>query len=57
VPLFLTTPFITAPATVLKKGPGTKTGTELSLDAVKAFREDAVSAGFACTAAAIPAAE
>lgn len=38
---------ITAPAGVLKKLPslGTKTATELSLDAVKAFREDAVSAG------------
>lgn len=38
---------ITAPADVLKKLPllGTKTGAELSLDAVKAFREDALSAG------------
>jgi transaldolase len=38
---------ITAPADVLKKLPamGTKTGAELSLDAVKAFREDAISAG------------
>lgn len=38
---------ITAPADVLKKLPalGTKTGEDLSLDAVKAFREDAVSAG------------
>ena len=35
---------ITAPADVLKKLPalGTKTGNELSLDAVKAFREDAL---------------
>ncbi len=35
---------ITAPADVLKKLPamGTKTGEELSLDAVKAFREDAL---------------
>jgi transaldolase len=38
---------ITAPADVLKKLPamGTRTGEELSLDAVKAFREDALSAG------------
>ncbi len=38
---------ITAPADVLKKLPamGTKTGEELSLDAVKAFREDALSVG------------
>ena len=38
---------ITAPADVLKKLPalGTKTGAELSLDAIKAFREDAVSVG------------
>ena len=38
---------ITAPADVLKKLPalGSKTGTELSLDAVKAFREDALAAG------------
>ena len=38
---------ITAPADVLKKLPalGTKTGAQLSLDAVKAFREDALSAG------------
>ncbi|ARQ00723.1 transaldolase family protein [Pseudorhodoplanes sinuspersici] len=38
---------ITAPADVLKKMPalGTKTGEDLSLDAVKAFREDALSAG------------
>jgi transaldolase len=38
---------ITAPADVLKKLPalGTKTGEDLSLDAVKAFREDALSAG------------
>ncbi len=37
---------ITAPAAVLKKLPslGTRTAAELSLDAVKAFREDAVSA-------------
>jgi transaldolase len=38
---------ITAPADILKKLPalGTKTGAELSLDAVKAFRTDAVAAG------------
>jgi transaldolase len=38
---------ITAPADVLKKLPalGTKTGAQLSLDAVKAFREDALAAG------------
>jgi transaldolase len=38
---------ITAPADVLKKLPalGTKSGDELSLDAVKAFRDDALSAG------------
>jgi transaldolase len=38
---------ITAPADILKKLPslGTKTGPELSLGAVKSFREDAVAAG------------
>lgn len=38
---------ITAPADILKKIPalGSKTGAELSLDAVKAFREDALAAG------------
>lgn len=38
---------ITAPADVLKKMPviGTKIGAELSLDAVRLFREDAVAAG------------
>lgn len=38
---------ITAPADVLKKLPaiGTKTGEDLSLDAVKAFRDDAIAAG------------
>jgi transaldolase len=37
---------ITAPADVLKKLPaiGTKTGSELSLDAVRLFREDALAA-------------
>ena len=50
---------ITAPAAVLKKLPalGTKTGSELSLDAVKAFREDAVSAGLTLPVAASRAAE
>jgi transaldolase len=40
---------ITAPADILKKLPalGTKTAAELSLDAVKAFRADAVAAGLA----------
>jgi transaldolase len=40
---------ITAPADVLKKLPalGTRTDAELSLDAVRAFREDAVAAGLA----------
>ena len=38
---------ITAPADVLKKLPalGTRSGAELSLDAVKAFRTDALDAG------------
>jgi transaldolase len=38
---------ITAPADILKKleAIGTKTGAELSLGAVKAFRDDAVAAG------------
>jgi transaldolase len=38
---------ITAPADILKKLPalGTKSAAELSLDAVKAFRDDAVAAG------------
>jgi len=38
---------ITAPADILKKLPalGTKTAAELSLDAVKAFRDDALAAG------------
>ncbi len=50
---------ITAPAAVLKKLPslGTKTAAELSLDAVKAFREDAVSAGLILPVAAARAAE
>ena len=50
---------ITAPAAVLKKLPslGTKTAADLSLDAVKAFREDAVSAGLTLPLAASRAAE
>jgi transaldolase len=50
---------ITAPAAVLKKLPslGTKTAAELSLDAVKAFREDAVSAALTLPIAAPRAAE
>jgi transaldolase len=38
---------ITAPADILKKLPaiGTKSAAELSLGAVKAFREDALAAG------------
>jgi transaldolase len=38
---------ITAPADVLKKLPslGTKTAAELSLGAVKSFREDSIAAG------------
>jgi transaldolase len=38
---------ITAPADILKKLPavGSKTSAELSLDAVKAFRDDALAAG------------
>jgi transaldolase len=38
---------ITAPADILKKLPalGTKSGAELSLDGVKAFRDDALAAG------------
>ena len=40
---------ITAPADILKKLPaiGTKSAAELSLDAVKAFRADAIAAGLA----------
>jgi len=50
---------ITAPAAVLKKLPslGTKTAAELSLDAVKAFRDDAVSVGLTLPIAAPRAAE
>ena len=48
---------ITAPADILKKlqAIGTKTGAELSLDAVKAFRDDAVAAGLTLSTKAIPA--
>ncbi len=48
-------PFITAPADILKKlqAIGTKTGAELSLDAVKAFRDDAVAAGLTLATKAI----
>ena len=50
---------ITAPADVLKKLPalGTRTAAELSLDAVKAFREDALAAGLTLDVPASRAAE
>ena len=50
---------ITAPAAVLKKLPslGTKTAAGLSLEAVKAFRDDAVSVGLTLPLAASRAAE
>ena len=50
---------ITAPADVLKKLPamGSKTGAELSLDAVKAFRQDALSTGLQLALPASRAAE
>jgi transaldolase len=50
---------ITAPADVLKKLPalGTRTAAELSLDAVKAFRDDAVAAGLVLKVPASRAAE
>ena len=50
---------ITAPADVLKKLPaiGTKTDAELSLGAVKSFREDAISAGLKLAMPASRAAE
>jgi transaldolase len=50
---------ITAPADVLKKLPalGTRTAAELSLDAVKAFREDALAAGLTLHVPATRAAE
>ncbi|MGB7257519.1 MAG: transaldolase family protein [Pseudolabrys sp.] len=50
---------ITAPADVLKKLPalGTKSGAEISLDAVKAFRSDAIAAGLQLSVPASRAAE
>ena len=50
---------ITAPADVLKKLPalGTRTDAELSLDAVRAFREDALAAGLTLEVPASRAAE
>jgi len=50
---------ITAPADVLKKLPalGTKTSAELSLMAVKSFRDDAVAAGLRLEVPASRAAE
>jgi transaldolase len=50
---------IAAPAAVLSKLPslGTKTGAELSLDAVKAFRDDALAVGLTLPVAAHRAAE
>ena len=50
---------ITAPADVLSKLPaiGTKTGAELSLGAVTAFRDDAIAAGLTLDVASIQAAE
>jgi transaldolase len=50
---------ITAPADVLKKLPalGTRSDAELSLDAVKAFREDALAAGLTLDVQASRAAE
>ncbi|MBI1204519.1 MAG: transaldolase [Rhodopseudomonas sp.] len=50
---------ITAPADILKKLPalGTSTGAELSLGAVKAFREDALAAGLTLDVSAKRAAE
>src|SRR5581483_8703299 len=50
---------ITAPADVLKKLPaiGTKTAAELSLAAVKSFREDAIAAGLRLSVPASRAAE
>jgi len=50
---------ITAPADVLKKLPaiGTKPGADLSLDAVKAFRTDALAAGLSLKVPASRAAE
>ncbi len=55
----MTCHIITAPAAVLKKLPslGSKTAAELSLDAVKAFREDALAVGLTLPTAAARAAE
>lgn len=49
---------ITAPADILKKlqAIGSRTGAELSLEAVKAFRDDAVAAGLKLVIKALPAA-
>ena len=50
---------ITAPADILKKLPalGTQTGEQLSLGAVKAFREDALAAGLSLDVDAAPSAD
>jgi transaldolase len=50
---------ITAPADILKKLPamGTKSAAELSLGAVKAFREDALAAGLSLSVPQARAAE
>lgn len=50
---------ITAPADILKKlaAIGTKTGTQLSLEGVKAFREDALAAGLSLKLDRVKAAE
>ena len=50
---------VTAPADILRKLPalGTKSAAELSLDAVKAFRDDALSAGLTLTIPSSRAAE
>ena len=50
---------ITAPADILKKLPalGTKSDAELSLDAVRAFRSDALSAGLSLSPSMSSAAE
>jgi transaldolase len=47
---------ITAPADILKKLPalGTQTGAQLSLGAVKAFRDDALAAGLTLSVDATP---
>ena len=50
---------ITAPAAILKKlqALGSRTAVELSLDAVKAFREDALAAGLRLDMPSVRAAE